>query len=244
MKRLGVLPFILVLGAGAAQAFAPGDGVLVFYKDGSKVSGVLVAQTSAQVTIDMGGAEMTSNLADVRSIQAKKTAVQRFDELIKAAGDDPIKLRVAADFARSHDLHTYYETLAKRLGLPSDVVDAPAASEVSADEPLTLEAPVTSPAAALQAPPIDTAIQGAPQTLGFASNNTVEIVPADDIAIVGPPLHRERERDRDDAADFLKKQAAEREARTHEVTNPTSDMQFKLQQALDRQAHGLPFSAP
>ncbi|MFI5350150.1 MAG: hypothetical protein ACHQ2Z_11435, partial [Elusimicrobiota bacterium] len=139
----------------------------------------------------------------------------------------------AAEFARSRGLHTYYEALAKRLGLPSDAAGAPPAS---AEPPSPRETPAAAP------PPLDSAIQGAPlQTLGFASTNPVDIVSGDDVA-AGPPLRRER--DRGDAAEFLRKQALEREARTHEVTNPTSDMEFKLQQALDRQARGLPFAAP
>jgi hypothetical protein len=54
---------------------------------------------------------------------------------------------------------------------------------------------------------------------------------------VRPPTPQDQER-------FLKRQEAEREARKHQVTTPTSDWQFNLQQALDRQARGLPFSAP
>jgi hypothetical protein len=245
MKRLSVLLFFLVLGAGAARALSPGDGVVVLYKDRSKVPGVLVSQTRAQVTIDMGGARMTSNLSDVQSVVAKKTAVGRFEELLKAAGDDPEKLRAAAAFARAHNLHTYYETLAKRLGLPPGAVAATAVSAASVGDSPPLDgrapAPATAPAA-VRPPPVDSAVQGAPApTLGFPSSNALEIVSADDI--YAGPLPR-RERDRDDGADFLKKQADAREARTHEVTNPTSDMQFKLQQALDRSARGLPFSAP
>ena len=44
--------------------------------------------------------------------------------------------------------------------------------------------------------------------------------------------------------EFLSKQAAEREARRHQATSRESDFQFNLQQALDRQARGLPFSLP
>ena len=237
MNRSSVLGAIIFLGASAAQALAPGDGVVILYKDGSKVSGVLVAQTPAEVTIDAGGAELTSSLADVGSIVVKRTAVQRFQEQLQAAGNDPTKLRAAAEFARSHRLHTYYDTLAKRLGLPTDNAGAPLATVQAPSPRKTTPAPP-----ARQPPPIDPEIHGAPlPILGYASNNTVEIDSGEDFE-AGAALHRER--DHDDAANFLRTQALAREARTHEVTNPTSDMEFKLQQALDRQARGLPFAAP
>ncbi len=42
---------------------------------------------------------------------------------------------------------------------------------------------------------------------------------------------------------FLKQQESDREARRRQVTTPESDFQFRLQQALDRRARGLPFVA-
>jgi hypothetical protein len=238
VKRASVLLLSLVLGAGAAHALAPGDGVVVLYNDGSKVSGVLVERTSAQVTIDSSGARLTSNMADVRSVTAKTTALRRFEELLKAAGSDPKKLRAAADFARAHRLHTEYARLAERLGLPPDAVEAPAEIDDVPAAP-----PADEPAdRGQQPPPIDAAIQGAPPlpTLGYASSAVPDPSAGDFVA--GPPPQRERRRGDDEK--FLNKQAAEREARTHEATTPVSDMQFRLQQALDRSARGLPVGAP
>lgn len=235
MKRLSAALVFLLLGAGAAHALVPGQGVVVLYKDGARVAGVLVARTPGQVTVDMGGAQLTSNMADVRSIAAEKTAVERFNALLSAAGGDPVKLRAAADFARGHSLYTYYEALAERLGLPSD------APEVSVDPAAVAAAP--APAFSPEIAPDAHAPQ--PATLGFVSDDAVETASADAV-VLGPPLRREHERENDpkDAARFLEKQAAAREARTHEVTNPVADMQFQLQQALDRSARGLPFGAP
>lgn len=82
------------------------------------------------------------------------------------------------------------------------------------------------------------AAQGAqsPPPMGFQPNQTATYigVPVIPVQPLSPPEQKR----------FLKQQEAEREARKHQVTTPTSDWQFDLQQALDRQAHGLPFNAP
>lgn len=69
-------------------------------------------------------------------------------------------------------------------------------------------------------------------------------VPGQGATYIGVPVVPVQPVTADDQKRFLQQQEAEREARKHQVTTPTSDWQFNLQQALDRQARGLPFSAP
>jgi hypothetical protein len=242
MKRRVLLSLLLLVsGAGAARALAPGDGVVVVYKDGAKVSGILVARTNSLLTVDMGGARLTSNVSDVRSVVARRTAVQRFEELLKAAEDDRVKLRAAADFAREHELHTYYSSLAERLGLPRDAVESPAPPALLAANPFPAAGAATAPSQLPPSDPVDPAVpDAASRPLGFTDDNPLALVPAEVFDFDAP----RRERGRDDAPEFLKRQAAERDERRHEVTSPLSDWQFSLQQALDRQARGLPFRAP
>jgi hypothetical protein len=126
-RRRFLLPALLV-AACAASAFAlkPGDGVIVEFKDGSSMTGVLVKKGRKKIHLDFGGAEMSFGLDTVKSVKPKDNDVKKFQDMIKAAGDDFDKLLSAAKFARERGLDTYYDQLVARLGIPNqrDLDDA------------------------------------------------------------------------------------------------------------------------
>ena len=119
---------IFLVAACAASAFAlkPGDGVVVEFKDGSSMTGVLVKQGRKKIHLDFGGAEMSFGLDTVKSIKPKENDVKRFQDMVQAAGDDFDQLLKAAAFARAQGLDTYYDRLVERLGVPNqrDLDDA------------------------------------------------------------------------------------------------------------------------
>jgi len=110
----------------SAFALAPGDGVVVEFKDGSVMTGVLVKQGRKKIHLDFGGAEMSFGLDTVKSVKPKDNDVKKFQDMVKAAGDDFDKLLAAAQFARARGLDTYYDRLVVRLGVPNqrDLDDA------------------------------------------------------------------------------------------------------------------------
>lgn len=112
----------------AQQGFAlkPGDGVVVEFKDGSSMTGVLVKKGRKKIRLDFGGAQMSFGLDTVKSVKPKESDVKKFQDLLKAAGDDFDKLLKAAKFARERGLDTYYDQLVARLGIPNqrDLDDA------------------------------------------------------------------------------------------------------------------------
>jgi hypothetical protein len=112
---------ILLVAACAAPAYAlmPGDGVVVEFKDGSSMTGVLVKQGRKKIHLDFGGAEMSFGLDTVKSVKPKDNDVKKFQDMVKAAGDDFDGLLAAARFARAKGLDTYYDQLVARLGLPN-----------------------------------------------------------------------------------------------------------------------------
>jgi hypothetical protein len=124
--NMNTLALILALLGAPAFALAPGDGVVVNFKDGSSMSGVLVKQGKKKIRLDIGGAQISFLRDTVKSVKPKVTNVKRFQEMLKAAGDDRGKLLQAADFARSRGLDTYYSQLVERLGIPNqnDIEDA------------------------------------------------------------------------------------------------------------------------
>ena len=126
---------ILLVAVCAASAFAlkPGDGVIVEFKDGSSMTGVLVKQGRKKLHLDFGGAEMSFALDTVKSVKPKDNDVKKFQDLVKAAGDDFDKLLSAAQFARARGLDTYYDQLIARLGVPNQRdLDDEAANEAVA----------------------------------------------------------------------------------------------------------------
>jgi hypothetical protein len=230
MKALLTTAVLLALALPAA-ALSPGEGVVVHFKDGTRVSGILDSLSRSEVSVDVGGARAAWRLASVRRLEAVKTDVQRFQELVQAAGEDPVKLQQAADFARRHGLYTYYAQLTGARAEPQE--------QEQEEEPEPRRAPVPQTAPAFPAP-----IAPLPP-LGFATPTQQNGLPpgefyAPAVVYAAParPFSRREQRA------FLARQAAERDARRHEATNPVSDFQFDLQQALDRQSRGLPFSRP
>jgi hypothetical protein len=119
---------ILLVAACAASAFAlkPGDGVVVEFKDGSSMTGVLVKQGRKKIHLDFGGAQMSFGLDTVKSVKPKDNDVKKFQDMVKAAGDDFDKLMQAVQFARARGLDTCYDQLVARLGIPNqrDLDDA------------------------------------------------------------------------------------------------------------------------
>lgn len=114
---------LLAVAACASSAFAlsPGDGVVVDFKDGSRMSGVLVKQGHKHLRLDFGGAEMSFPMTTVKSVKPKKNPVKTFQDMLKAAGDDRDKLLAAAEYARAHGLSTPYARLVARLGVPNQM---------------------------------------------------------------------------------------------------------------------------
>jgi hypothetical protein len=118
-----ILPAFVLIAACVSSAFAlaPGDGVVVNFKDGTRMSGVLVRKGRKNIRLDFGGAQMSFPLSEVRSIKPKKNPVKTFQDLMKAAGDDRVKLLAAAEFARVHGLDSSYDRLVARLGIPNEL---------------------------------------------------------------------------------------------------------------------------
>src|SRR5579885_3049217 len=71
MKLLGT---ILMALASAGWALAPGDPVVVRCKDGSSVSGTLAALSATEVSVNLGGAAQTWDMAKVASVEAPAPA--------------------------------------------------------------------------------------------------------------------------------------------------------------------------
>lgn len=119
---------VFLVGACAASAFAlkPGDGVVVEFKDGSSMTGVLVKQGRKKIRLDFGGAEISFGLDTVKSVKPQDNDVKKFQDMVAAAGDDFDRLMKAAEFARAKGLDTYYDRLVARLGVPNqrDIDDA------------------------------------------------------------------------------------------------------------------------
>jgi len=220
---------VLLACAVRARALAPGEGVVVHFKDASALAGALVELTSEKITIDVGGARASWGMDAVERVETRETAVGRFQEAVRAAGDDPVKLAALAREARAEGLYTYSDELARRLNLPPD--------QTAQATPGAFQGPNPSPPAGLSPQP---------QPLGYAAQPAGRPAAYDAASLVyapvvmAPPRHYSRA----EQAAFLRRQAAEREARKSQVTNPVSDWQFRLQQALDRAARGLPFAGP
>jgi hypothetical protein len=121
-----IVILLIVACAAPARALKPGDGVVVEFKDGSSMTGVLVKQGRRKIHLDFGGAEMSFGLDTVKSVKPKDNDVKKFQDLVKAAGDDFDQLLTAAQFARARGLDTYYDQLVARLGIPNqrDLDDA------------------------------------------------------------------------------------------------------------------------
>jgi hypothetical protein len=119
--RPRIIPAILLAAACSASAFAlkPGDGVAVEFKDGSRMTGVLVKQGRKKLRLDLGGAQMSFGLETVKSVKPKNNNVKKFQDMVKAAGDDRVKLLAAAEFARASGLDSCYDQLVARLGVPN-----------------------------------------------------------------------------------------------------------------------------
>jgi len=118
MKSI-VAILLLAVCAAAAADLKPGDGVRVEFKDGSSMTGVLVKQGRRKIHLDFGGAQMSFDLDTVKSVKPRDNDVKRYQDMVKAAGDDFDKLLEAAAFARARGLDTYYDQLVARLGVPN-----------------------------------------------------------------------------------------------------------------------------
>jgi hypothetical protein len=249
MKRLVLTLILSLLAARGACALAPGDGVVVAFKDGSRVAGVLLEQTRSRIALDLGGAQMTFLLSDVSSVSAKKTSVQRLKEMLLQAGNDPGKLHEAGVFACAHRLYTECDRLVGGNPTAAPPPGAPAAAAAATPSAApTRQATAPEPAEAATASSLPPLGFNTPGPAGVVANDP-NVVWDGEPLVVGvalPPRssRRDREDEKADQGELLKRQAEEREARRHETTTPASDFQFNLQQALDRQAHGLTFGPP
>lgn len=249
-----LLPTLLLLWALPAWAISPGDGVAVRFKDGSSLTGVLAELTQREVTLDIGGARATWRMDSVKKIELRSNDVQRFLDLEREAGNDPAQLRRLADFARSHGLYTYYDQLTGRCS-PA-CLDAGTAQLNQSYQGQAPPQPRQEAAKAQQrpmgfntqppevqqtAPPGNyDAIQAYAATPAYYRTPGYLSVP---IVYVPVPVSPAREITQEERDAFLKEVQARREALRHRVTTPLEIWQFRLQEALDRQAHGLGFSS-
>ena len=134
LSDLGRSLALLAVLAPGALALKPGDGVVVDFKDGSRMSGVLVKQGRKHLRLDFGGAEMSFDAATVKSVRPNANPVKVFQDLLKAAGDDRPKLLAAADYARAHGLNSAYARLVERLGIPNQMDADDAAENAQLDQ--------------------------------------------------------------------------------------------------------------
>lgn len=141
--------FLIAACASSAFALKPGDGVVVEFKDGSRMAGVLVRRGRNHIRLDFGGAEMSFALETVKSVQPKGNPVKTFQDMVKAAGNDRDKLLAAAEFARLHGLDTSYARLVARLGIPNRIDLENAAENATLDQQ-TQDAIATQEAAEAQ----------------------------------------------------------------------------------------------
>jgi len=134
MTRIFVALCLIASCAAPALALKPGDGVVVDFKDGSRMNGVLVKQGHKHIRLDFGGAEMSFAMTTVKSVRPKTNPVQKFQALLAAAGDDRAKLLAAAEFARANGLATSYARLVARLGVPNQMDLDDAAENAALDQ--------------------------------------------------------------------------------------------------------------
>jgi hypothetical protein len=185
MKKFAAAAAALVLSAAAAQALAVGDGVVVEYKDGARLSGVLADRTSASLTLDVGGAEITSKLSAIARVEPANSDVKTFEDMLQAAGDDPRALLEAANFARSRGLNTYYERVSALLdgaeadaGTDLDFAAGAAPQRAPAAPFVDAEPRNEPPSASEPAPSAAFAAGSAPQQEPAASLSDMDPAPA------------------------------------------------------------------
>lgn len=222
----------------SAWALGPGDGIVVHFKDGASLSGVLVRLTGEKVEMEAGGARLTWGLDAVSRLELRRTDVQEFLELEKAVTHDQSRIPQLARFARWKGLHTYYNRLAERLDLPCE----------NALSPQPAQAPYENRD---QAQPGWENPQNQPPAMGFgAGGPEVHGVPqpspgynAPPVFFIPVPVSAPRAITKEEREEFLRGQEARREALRHRPTTPLEIFQFRLQEALDRHAHGLAFAS-
>jgi len=214
-------------GVATAPPLLVGQGVAVHFKDGSLVAGVLAGLDRERVSVEFGGGTAGWSRADVARIEPRLTELEMLRRMEREAGSDRPGLMRALHFARFHGFFTEYRRLADALGI--------SATEPARPPEFAVERP---------APPGESVpVPAAPVTLII--QNYAQAPPAPVFGIFpawsAPPrpaaeLRAEREA-------FLSDLKARREAMRHRPTSALEEYQFRFQEALDRHAHGLPFSA-
>ena len=228
----------LLLLVSPAAALSPGDGVVVRFKDGSALSGVLGELGGGRVEIEVGGARLSWLMDSVERIEVRRTDLEEFRARERALEDgDAEGARRLARFARTRGLHTMHARLVERYGLEDEAV-------YLAREPAALPRQAASgprpakPDAALPA-------------LGFGADppagGTVKTVRVSDpietyyplvVLVATPKVYTAAEQEA-----FLREQNDRREAFRRRPTTQMEAFQFRLQEASDRQARGLSYAS-
>ena len=246
---------ILALSAGV-QAVEPGDGVVVHFKDGAAVPGVLAELSAAEVTLEVPGGRMGWPMHSVDRLEPRRTDLETYKELEADLGADEGRIRSLARWAQDRGLHTYSNRLAREAGMALPVTQAAPPVRSAAPEEGQAPAPRNEPSApeaarasCPAAEPSRPAADDSP-AMGFGgpgpsisrtgpypyAYTRVIYVPV----LASPPRRltpEEQER-------FLREQEARREAyRRRTDKSLLMDWQFRFQEALDRHAHGLSFES-
>jgi len=134
-----------------------------------------------------------------------------------------------------------------RVGWPMGLVDrvetqaAPASDQAPEQQPASPPASAAPEAACPSPHPGPVGLPDAPAPLGFASPGPGACPQQFSSTVVVPVRSASRRRfSKKEQEKFLKELDARREAFKRRPSTPMEDFQFRMQESLDRQAHGLP----
>ena len=219
---------LLLLCPSPARAAAPGVSdnaqVIVEFDDGSSVAGDLVSLTEKRIALDVDGRMESWSMDSV--VRLEKPGSTPSAGQVRDAYSPP------ASYQPSYPAES-----------PAPAQYAPYQQPPSQAQPAYEPAPVTAPPPTGYASslPYSQAVQ-TPPPIGYAS---APYYPANyaypAVLLVEPaPQFTPQEQ-----KEFLRGQAEAREKHFQTAfRTPESDLQFNLQQALDRSARGLPFNRP
>ncbi len=225
--------------AAPLRALEPGQGVVVRFRDGGSVAGVLVETGPDETVIDVAGGRTAWPAASIARLEPQRTSLEIFREK-RAACRTREDLLSLARWAEEAGLNTERERLAAELGLPPDIQAPPPEPPAPPQNFQVLPLPRAGEGWGEGAEPAAVVPAGT-TGLPFGRPTGPAFVP---VYSYVPVLYAPPPRDtRAQRAAYLKELGRRREAWKHTPSTPVMDFQFRLQETLDRRAHGLPFAA-
>lgn len=219
--------------AAPCGALSPGDTVIVHFSDGNEVPGVLESSTREELTLKVAGGSVGWPMSSVARVESRAVLppLLRFGSAGRPAGSGGPSAGPGGSAGPPSDGGTA-SSVGPAGGYAGQPPQPPAGGGAQPSQPPGGESLGGSG-------PTSQEREGGPAQPSNKPDRETSPPPS----LPGAPLAPRRDVRLPHRQDFEAEAAARREAYRHMPSTPLMDFQFRLQEALDRRAHGLPFSA-